>query len=82
MGTLSWMHWLIVALVVLVFFGRGKIPELMGDIAKGIKSFKAGMREDETPAAEARREIDTKADVAPKAGETPPTPVRAPSDRA
>lgn len=46
MGTFSIWHWLIVLVVVLLLFGRGKIPELMGDMAKGIKSFKQGMRED------------------------------------
>lgn len=62
MGTLSIWHWLVVAIVVLVFFGRGKIPELMGDVAKGIKSFKAGMREDEVSEADkARKEIEAKA---------------------
>jgi sec-independent protein translocase protein TatA len=34
----------------LVFFGRGKIPQLMGDVAKGIKSFKSGMKEEITDA--------------------------------
>ena len=37
---------LIVLVIVLVLFGRGKIPQLMGDIAKGIKSFKLGMGEE------------------------------------
>ena len=47
MGTFSIWHWLIVLAVVLVLFGgRGKIPALMGDIAKGIKSFKKGMKEE------------------------------------
>ena len=46
MGSLSIWHWLIVLVVVLLLFGRGKIPELMGDMAKGIKSFKKGMREE------------------------------------
>ena len=49
MGSFSVWHWLIVLAVVLIFFGRGKIPELMGDVAKGIKNFKKGMAEDETP---------------------------------
>jgi sec-independent protein translocase protein TatA len=43
-----------IALVVVLFlllFGRGKIPQLMGDLAEGIKSFKLGMRDDETPPA-------------------------------
>ena len=38
---------LIVLAIVLLLFGRGKIPQLMGDIAKGIKSFKKGMGEEE-----------------------------------
>lgn len=36
--------------VVMVLFGRGKVSELMGDVAKGIKSFKKGMAEDEDAA--------------------------------
>lgn len=47
MGSFSVWHWLIVLVIVLVLFGRGKIPELMGDVAKGIKSFKKGMSEDD-----------------------------------
>jgi sec-independent protein translocase protein TatA len=49
MGGLSLMHWLIVAIVVMLLFGRGKISDLMGDVAKGIKSFKKGMAEDDAP---------------------------------
>ena len=37
---------LIVLVIVLLLFGRGKIPQLMGDMAKGIKSFKLGMSDD------------------------------------
>ena len=40
MGSFSMMHWVIVALVVLVLFGRGKISETMGDFGKGIRSFR------------------------------------------
>ncbi|MGC4025896.1 MAG: twin-arginine translocase TatA/TatE family subunit [Mesorhizobium sp.] len=47
MGSFSIWHWLIVLVVVLLLFGRGKIPELMGDMAKGIKSFKKGMADDD-----------------------------------
>ena len=47
MGSFSIWHWLIVLVVVLLVFGRGKIPELMGDMAKGIKSFKKGMSDDD-----------------------------------
>ncbi len=52
MGSFSIWHWLIVLVVVLLLFGRGKIPELMGDVAKGIKSFKKGMTDDEAAAAD------------------------------
>ena len=46
MGGLSLPHLLILALVVLVLFGRGRISEMMGDFGKGIKSFKAGISEE------------------------------------
>ena len=48
MGGLSIWHWIIVIGVVLLLFGRGKISELMGDVAQGIKAFKKGMAEDDT----------------------------------
>lgn len=47
MGGLSFWHILIVALLALLLFGRGRISDLMGDIAKGIKSFRKGLVEDE-----------------------------------
>lgn len=48
MGSFSIWHWIIVLLLVMVLFGgRGKISDLMGDVAKGIKSFKKGMAEDD-----------------------------------
>lgn len=47
MGISIWQI-LIVVLIVVVLFGAGRIPRLMGDMAKGIKSFKAGMKDDET----------------------------------
>jgi sec-independent protein translocase protein TatA len=47
MGSFSIWHWLVVLLVVLLLFGSGKISGLMGDLAKGIKSFRQNMREDE-----------------------------------
>ena len=46
MGGLGLPHLLILALVVLVLFGRGRISEMMGDFGKGIKSFKAGINEE------------------------------------
>ena len=49
MGSMSLMHWLVVLAIVLVLFGAGKLPRVMGDFAKGIKAFKAGMKEEDEP---------------------------------
>ena len=47
-GGMSWIHWVIViALVVILFGGRGKISSLMGDAAKGIRAFKEGLKGDD-----------------------------------
>ena len=54
---LSFSHLLIVLVVVILLFGRGKISELMGDFAKGIKSFKKGLSEDDEVEAETRRQL-------------------------
>lgn len=51
MGGLSLWHWIVVLIIVLVLFGRGRVSEIMGDFGKGIKSFKQGMNEDDKPAA-------------------------------
>lgn len=49
MGGLSIWHWLIVGGVVLLLFGgKGKISDIMGDVAKGIKSFKKGLADEES----------------------------------
>ena len=71
MGSFSWIHWLLVILAALLLFGgRGKISELMGDFASGIKAFKKGMAEDDTPKNEPVKSIDQKtATAAPKAEE-------------
>ena len=50
MGSLSIWHWIVVIGVVLLLFGRGKISDLMGDFAQGIKAFKKGMADDDKPA--------------------------------
>jgi sec-independent protein translocase protein TatA len=47
MGSFSLLHWLVVLVIVVLLFGAGKLPRVMGDFAKGIKAFKAGMREDD-----------------------------------
>jgi sec-independent protein translocase protein TatA len=52
MGSFSLMHWIVVLAIILILFGAGKLPRVMGDFAKGIKAFKAGMKEeDEAEAA-------------------------------
>lgn len=73
---LSLPHLLIVALVVLVLFGRGRISEMMGDFGKGIKSFKQGMNEETTdrPVTPPPHQIAApEANPAPTASETTKT---------
>jgi len=67
MGGLSIWHWLIVIVVVLLLFGRGKISDLMGDVASGIKAFKKGMAEDEKPAEPKAEPVKSIEAAAPKA---------------
>jgi sec-independent protein translocase protein TatA len=68
MGGFSIWHWLIVGILVLLLFGKGRFSDMMGDVAKGIKSFKKGMAEDEA-APPAMKQIDAQrpADPAPTA---------------
>ena len=47
MGSMSIWHWIIVALIVMLLFGKGRISEMMGDLAKGINSFKKGLADDD-----------------------------------
>lgn len=51
MGTFSLSHWLVVLAIILILFGAGRIPKTMADLARGIRAFRTGMREDD--AAEA-----------------------------
>ncbi len=70
MGTMSVWHWLIfLGIALLLFGGSGKISSIMGDVAKGIKSFKKGMQDDEDAAhkPEAPKSLDVQAG---KPGET------------
>jgi sec-independent protein translocase protein TatA len=53
MGSFSIWHWMVVLLVVLLLFGGGKVSSLMGDFAKGIKSFKKHMAEGDDASMEA-----------------------------
>lgn len=51
---LSATHLLLLLIVVVLLFGRNKISDLMGDVARGIKSFKKGLSEDDTPTVETK----------------------------
>jgi sec-independent protein translocase protein TatA len=63
---MSLVHWLIVGIIVLLLFGKGRFSAMMGDVAKGLKSFKKGMAEDdELPVAPRRIEGDRTVDPAP-----------------
>jgi sec-independent protein translocase protein TatA len=76
MGSMSIWHWLILLVIVLLLFGAGKVPKLMGDMAKGVKAFKEGMKdikgEDEAKSADAPK---------PTAQQVPP-PVEPKKDHA
>ena len=71
MGTFGIWHWLIVGIVILLLFGKGRFSEMMGDVAKGLKSFKKGMSEDDeaaaAKAAEPPRRLTDETPVAPPA---------------
>ena len=69
---LSFWHMVILLLVVVLLFGRGKISDVMGDVAKGIKSFKKGMADDEeTPPASTQRPLELQAAAEKKAEPVP-----------
>jgi len=79
MGGFSLIHWIVVILVIVLLFGAGRVSGLMGDVAKGIKSFKKGMSEDEEQQrAEPRRIAAERTPEAPAApaGPAPAEPVR------
>ena len=81
-GGFSIWHWLIVGLVVLLLFGKGRFSDMMGDVAKGLKNFKKGMSEDED--AEQRRLTAERAaqPVSPPVVPVPPAPDVAPTPAA
>jgi sec-independent protein translocase protein TatA len=72
MGSFSVWHWLVVGVIILLLFGKGRFSEMMGDVAKGLKSFKKGMSEDDEataarPAEPPRRLTADEATVTPPA---------------
>jgi sec-independent protein translocase protein TatA len=82
MGGFSVWHWLIVGIAVLLLFGKGRFSDMMGDVAKGIKSFKKGMSEDDEAEAARKAEAQRRLTAEPRP-DLPPEPTRAadPLDR-
>ena len=71
MGSIGPFQLLIIAVVILILFGRGRISEMMGDFGKGVKSFRKGMNEDDEAAnAEKKVELARLSHEAKPAGET------------
>lgn len=64
MGSFSLVHWLILGVVLILVLGGGRFSSMMGDVAKGIKSFKKGMADEDEPKREPSR-IDAKAAADP-----------------
>ena len=58
MGTFSLSHWLVVLAIIMILFGAGRIPKAMGDLARGIRAFRTGMREDNTAEAAAEHLVE------------------------
>ena len=79
MGSMSLMHWLVVLAIVLVLFGAGKLPRVMGDFAKGIKAFKSGMKEEDEPGTAST--TTPAAQVTPPPAATAAAPTAAVADR-
>jgi len=66
MGGLSIWHWLIVGIIVLLLFGKGRFSDMMGDVAKGLKSFKKGMSEDEDEVAKPAPRVEAPRPIEPR----------------
>ena len=79
MGSLSPLHWMLVLLVVVLLFGTGRISGVMGDFAKGLKSFKKHMAEPDDASMEASAERPAGTIPPPAATATLHTPVSEPS---
>lgn len=75
MGGFSIWHWLIVGIVILLLFGKGRFSDMMGDVAKGLKSFKKGISEDDEQAPGQRRIGEERViEQPPASGPTAPAP--------
>ncbi|MFN3552442.1 MAG: twin-arginine translocase TatA/TatE family subunit [Novosphingobium meiothermophilum] len=84
MGGLSLPHLIVLALVVLILFGRGRISEMMGDFGKGIKSFKQGMSDEDNkpvPPPPAQIQQQTPPAAPPASATQAPTAAPSPTDQ-
>lgn len=79
MGSFSLIHWIIILLIVLVLFGAGRVSNIMGELGKGIKSFKEGVSDDEDEKyrryEEKRRTEEQKAGRLPPQSRAPDAPI-------
>lgn len=80
MGGFSLWHWLVVGIIILLLFGKGRFSDMMGDVAKGLKSFKKGLSEEDeagagttTAAPPAQPRIEAQPQVPTLNGEEIPT---------
>jgi len=80
MGGFSIWHWLIVGLVILLLFGKGRFSDMMGDVAKGLKSFKKGMSEDEEAEERRRLTAERTAERTVEAQPVPPAAAAPPAE--
>jgi sec-independent protein translocase protein TatA len=58
MGSFSLSHWVIILAIVLIVFGAGRIPKAMGDLARGVRAFRIGMRDDDAAETEAGKLVE------------------------
>ena len=56
MGNIGWTGIIIIAILVVILFGKGKISSIMGDLAKGIRSFKKGLSDDTSSSSEENKD--------------------------
>ena len=80
MGGFSLWHWLIVGIIILLLFGKGRFSDMMGDVAKGLKSFKKGMSDDDDQSAVPPRRLESDRNLDPASKRTVETGL-APEDR-
>ena len=74
MGSFSLIHWIILAVIILLLFGGNRFSAMMGDVAKGLKSFKQGLSEEDKPAEPRQIPPQQPIDVTPRPAEPTATP--------